>query len=500
VTDSLTPPPSGLTERVLRGAGFSFAGYLLSQAITFGFYLALARLATPEDFGEFTAGSIVVSAGILFAEGGMLAALIHRRERLDAAASTAVVASALAGVAGTVIALALSPLVGAFFESERVGAIAAVMAGILFVRSLQIVPEALMQRRFSMLRRVAVEPAQAIAFGVAAVIATSNGMGPWGLVIGFYAAATVDVLMSWSLVGWRPRIGLVSFSIWREMIAYGRHVIASVAVNRLGDQVPKLILGRFVGENALGQYRYGDRMAIAPVALVFSAASSVLFPAFARISHDSPRFREAFLRSLRWFAALSLPLGLVLIPLGEPLAVVAFGEVWRDAGYAAMALSGFTVGAALAGIAGEGLKAAGEPQGLTRIQLVTALCSVVAMVALIPLGLVGVVAGVSLGTLIGAGYGLVSVSRVLHTGAGALAARIWPATAAALMMAAAVTALEQLLIDAASHGTAVAVLLLAAEGLLAIALYGGLLVALAPDTPGELRTLRETMRERGQDA
>ena len=52
------------------------------------------------------------------------------------------------------------------------------MSGLLFVRSLQVVPEALLQRRFSFLRRVIVEPAQTTAFGIAAVIATSNGLGP----------------------------------------------------------------------------------------------------------------------------------------------------------------------------------------------------------------------------------------------------------------------------------------------------------------------------------
>ncbi len=59
----------------------------------------------------------------------------------------------------------------------------------LLVRSLPVVPEALLQRRFSFLRRVIVEPAGVFVFGVAAVIACSDGLGAWGLVIGYYAGA-----------------------------------------------------------------------------------------------------------------------------------------------------------------------------------------------------------------------------------------------------------------------------------------------------------------------
>ena len=68
------------------------------RLLTLGFYIVLARLATPEEFGQFAAASIVVNVGLLFTESGMLAALIHRRDRIEAAASTAVVSTALGGL------------------------------------------------------------------------------------------------------------------------------------------------------------------------------------------------------------------------------------------------------------------------------------------------------------------------------------------------------------------------------------------------------------------
>ena len=92
------PTPGGepLTGTVLRGAGVAVLGYAGAQVITLAFYLALARLVTPSEFGEFAAASIVITAGILFVESGMLAALIQRRDRLEEAANTAVIATAAA--------------------------------------------------------------------------------------------------------------------------------------------------------------------------------------------------------------------------------------------------------------------------------------------------------------------------------------------------------------------------------------------------------------------
>src|SRR5438105_14796717 len=90
--------PRSLTRIVVRGAGLAGAGHILTQVISLVAYLALARLATPHEFGQLAAGSIVVGAGLLVSEAGMLAAVVQRRDRVEEAASTALVATVLGGI------------------------------------------------------------------------------------------------------------------------------------------------------------------------------------------------------------------------------------------------------------------------------------------------------------------------------------------------------------------------------------------------------------------
>lgn len=492
--DQSAPDQKGLTGTVLRGAGLAGVGYLLTQGLTLGFYLALARIATPTDFGQFASAGIVVSTGLLFTESGMLAALIHRRDRVNEAASTAVISTALGGLLFSLAALASSPLLGAFFESDRVGTLAAAMSGLLLIRSFQVVPEALLQRNFSFLRRLVIQPVQVIAFGIAAVLATSEGLGPWGLVIGFYASAVTDVLLSWILLRWRPRLSQASFSMWKELIGYGRHVLASNVVLRLAEQLPIALLGRFVGQSAAGQWRYADRMAGGPFMLLVSGASYVIFPAFARISHERRRFSAAFLESLRWFATAAMPFGLIFIPLGIPLAVTLFGDVWRDAGEGVMALSAFIIAASMVSIASEALKAAGRPDILTRIHTVTGITAAIAMGSLMGFDLVGVAAGFSIGWCAGAAYALSRLGKLLEIPLRDMLRCLWAPAVAAMAMAAILMPIDRLLLDPVSHGVALALLLLAAEGLIATALYAAVLLPLAPDTIPRLREILGSAR------
>src|SRR5215217_5223964 len=87
-----------LTHTVARGATIAGGGLLLTQALTLGIYIVLARLATPHTFGTFAAASIFVAVGELFLESGMTAAVIQRRDRLDETFSTAFAANFVGGI------------------------------------------------------------------------------------------------------------------------------------------------------------------------------------------------------------------------------------------------------------------------------------------------------------------------------------------------------------------------------------------------------------------
>ena len=233
----MTPPDQeaeDLTSTVVRGIGLAGSGYVLAQVLTLGFYIALARLATPAEFGVMAAASVLLGAATLITESGMVSALIHRRGQIEEATQTAIAATALGGLAFGLLALATAPLLGLFFRNDQVTAVAAALSGTVLLRALAMVPAAMLQRRFSFLRRVIVEPAAVAAFGVAAVVATANGMGVWGLVIGQYAYAAAEFVLSWALAPLPVRPRLFSFRIWREMAAYGRHVLAATVILRRG--------------------------------------------------------------------------------------------------------------------------------------------------------------------------------------------------------------------------------------------------------------------------
>jgi O-antigen/teichoic acid export membrane protein len=490
----------GLAGTVMRGVAIAGGGYALTQVITGVTYLVLARLATPTEFGQLAAGTLLVGLAGLFTESGMLSALVYRRDRLEEAAATATVSTILGGIAFSLISLALAPVIGALFHSSTVTGVAAAVSGLAFIHTSGTVADALMQRRFSFVRRTIVEPISVIAGGVTAIVLTANGLGVWGLVLGQYAIATVETTLSWILARWRPNLRLASYGMWRELVSYGRHTIVASGIIRAGDQVPVFLLGRFSGTSALGQFQYGMRVALLPLSMVMAAASYVLFPAFARIAEERDRFHAGVLRSARWMAVLATFGGLVLIPLGKPLVILLLGSIWASAGEAVMGLSVFIVARAITSGLVETVKAHGRPDIVVRMNALEVVVDTIAMVSLLHFGVVGICIGLSIGAVVRAGYAIHRVDRVVGLRFRELLKAIGPALVAGVTMVAVLLPLETLVVHAADHGTALGLILLALEGIAGLAIYGAALHLLARGTVGELIGLFRSMRSSSEPA
>jgi PST family polysaccharide transporter len=495
-------PPQDLTKTVVRGASFAAAGYVLAQALNLGFYIVLARLLSPEDFGEFAAATLLVGLSLMFTESGMAAAVIQRRDRLDEAASTATVATLISGVSFSLLALAASPLLGHFIPGDDITELAAASSGIVFLRTSGLISDALLQRRFSFLRRMVVEPVQVVTFGVTAIICAEAGLGPWALVIGYYAGGVADVVLSWTLVRWRPRLRQVSYAMWRELVSYGRHVMAATALIHGTDLTSNAIIARTLGTGPLGQFRYSLRIAGTPRSLLVAGASYVLFPAFARISHDMERLRGAFMRSMRWTAVFAFPSSFFLAALGVPLTVLVFGPEWRPAGEALVAMCLVPGCGAMVSVISEALKAAEAPSYLTRLNASMLISTVVSMLFLQQWGLTAAAAGLSIGELVASIYAFRLARSVIGIPLRPLLRAIWPTAVAAILAALGVLALESFVVDAESHGTLLGLILLAGEAAIGFVAYIAVLEIIDPslvDTlfDGVRSIARRVRRNRG---
>jgi PST family polysaccharide transporter len=465
------PPEVGALSRVvLRGAAFSSGGYALEQCLTVAAAVVLAHLVTPEDFGIYGSATILLGYAAMFTDSGLQSAVIHRRDRVEHAASTAFAANVVTGIALAVLAAGLAPVLGRFFHDSTITWVGVAMAGTVALNSLMLIPDALLQREFSFVRRLFVSPSASLTFGVVAAIAAAFGLGVWSLVVGRYCGIVVELIVIWALVRWRPRLSAVSIAMWRSLAQYGRHIFAASFLAQSRTSGITALLGRFVSVGAVGQLRYANTIALLPRSTWTVSSSYVVFPAFARIADDSARFKGAFLRTLRWAGITTLPTSAILVPLAPSLVVLVLGEEWRQAGYAVMALVGYSISGPLASVLSEGVKGIGRPDVLSRASLVSTIATLVLVAAFLPLGVVGVAGACSIGSLITVLFTLKLALPLLGLKPRSIVRSLHPPVIATCAMLAVVFPLEWI-VQADSHRTLVGLLLLLGESVIGFAVY-----------------------------
>ena len=322
---------SGLVGRV---ASASALAQLFGQSVSFVQTIALARLLTPTDVGIFTAGTVLTTLFTNLVEGGLRAGLVQRQCDLADADETVFWVTLMVGVAASLGCLAAAPVIGIIFHSRTAGLVAAATSGLLVIHSLTNVPESVLQREFSVKRRLIVGPAICVSYAVVAIGLAALGWGVWSMVAGVYASFITWVVSLWMLTSWRPGRGHASFAMWRELARFGFPLVLSNIGYRVRATVETLVVGRVLSTSALGFFRYGQRIAQIPQAGIIDVGATTLFPAFSRIAGDRERFAAAYLRALHWSMVGAAACTGLMIAAGEPAVVVLFGEKWRGAGVA----------------------------------------------------------------------------------------------------------------------------------------------------------------------
>lgn len=486
-----------LRSRIGKVAAASAAALVLGELISLFQTVALARLLTPAEVGLFVAGSVLTTFVGNFVEGGLRSGLVHRSEQLDDASATVFWATLGMGAVMSLVSLAAAPIIGAVFHSHTAGTVAAAMSGGVLLYGLTNVPEALLQRQFSVRRRLVVGPSVSLSFAVVSVTLAASGFGVWSMVLGSYASSLVWVVTLWWICDWRPWNGRPSYLLWRDLARFGFPLVLGFIGDRVQKTVQSVVIGGVLGVRGLGLQRYGERIARIPVMALVEVSSISLFPAFTRLAGDQPRFQAAYLRALRLTVVAAAAASVMIVAVGQPLVVIVLGEKWRGAGVALAAMAGLALGKAVTTVSEEAIKGGGRTKLLNWYTLTETTLTIVLLLALIyPFGLIGVGLSISL-TAVAVGILVASLaSPVVGVTRQHTVAAIVPSIVSASVAGAVVIPLELVVLHADRHGLWEGLGLVTLDGLVFVLLYALALRLIAAPTFREVISLTSAVVRR----
>jgi PST family polysaccharide transporter len=321
---------SGVARKTTRAVFWNYATFASGKLMVLITMAILARLLTPAEFGLVALAMLVITYLSVLKNVGLGEALIHRRDRVEEAAGTVFTLNLMLATGLSVVTMLAAPSVAAFFREPAVAPILRVLALTFFLNGLGSVHMVRLQRELAFERKLIPETGNALVKGVVSIVCALAGLGAWSLVIGQLAGTVTLVVLAWVVFPWVPRL-TIDFSLVRSLLRYGLPLLGSTAITDLSDNLDYLIIGRVLGNTALGIYTLAYRLPELLALNVLYVTAQVIFPAYASVQHQRAVLRKGFLATMRFVEIIILPVCVGLVLAADPLVRVAFGSQWLEA-------------------------------------------------------------------------------------------------------------------------------------------------------------------------
>lgn len=429
---------------MVSGATWTGVSSALTQAITLLGTLVLARLLTPQDYGLVGMARLAIGLIAIFRELGTGAAIIQRKELSPEFLSSIFWANLALAVVTSGLAIATSPLVALFFHQPMIAPIIRVLAAGFIISALSSVPSALLNREMAFRTLMLIEIGATAFTTCLAVGLALRGEGAWSLVISSLAATCVTTVLIWLSSPWRPRWRL-SWKELRSIASYSLNLSGFNLVNYFNRNADNTIVGRYLGAYQLGFYQLAYNVMLYAVQNISQVMGRVLFPVFAKVQDDNPRFRQAYIKAVSTIAVITFPMMAGVMAVANPFVKAVLGEKWHPVASLLIILAPVGLIQSVVTTVGNIYYAKGRADWLFRWGLFATFISVGSFIVGLPWGIRGVAVGYLIANLLLVYPAFAVPFRLIDLKMRDFLRPLWPILAFSIVMLATVRILGSLL-------------------------------------------------------
>jgi O-antigen/teichoic acid export membrane protein len=318
-----------LRHRTVTGVSWSAVSQLITQCFSWVISIILARILGPKAYGLIGMTAVFSGFAMLFSDLGLGAAVVQRKKLEQRHLDTAFWINVLAGFVMTGLMAACAPLIASFFNEPRLKWLSIIIALQFFLSGLSVVQQALIRREMRFRALAGVQIASTVAAGVTGLIMAFSGMGVWSLVAQMLCGSLIRVLLFWQVAHWHPSWSF-EMKAGKELFGFSAYVLGFNIVNYWGRNADNLLVGRFVGAQALGIYSRAYTLMLLPLTQITYIVAGVMIPALSSIQEDTTRVKRSYLKAISIVGLVTFPLMIGFFVTADHVVLALLGKKWAE--------------------------------------------------------------------------------------------------------------------------------------------------------------------------
>ncbi len=289
--------------------------------------LVLARLLEPSDFGIIGIAYVFWSFFTLFTQKVASSFIIYKGLENPKYVNTAYTISVLCGGLIGLVVIAISPLVGKFFNEPAITWILIAFVFHLNMACLSFVHTGVMTRQMKYRAMANINLVSSIMRLLSTIGCAFLGLSYWSFVIGDAVSWIFNYILNRHFSGYKFRFQ-IDPEVKSEVISFYLGSVGSSFGNYVNNNLDSFAVGKILGNASLGFYNLAYQLTTALSKIFGSVISQLGMPIFAQLSDDKQQ-ENALLKVVEQTAILTVPVYvLIFLMMDSQVVTFVFGAKW----------------------------------------------------------------------------------------------------------------------------------------------------------------------------
>ena len=321
-----------LSNPFVHNAGWLGVAELVNRIFRLSTTVILARLFTPNDYGILAILYTVLAFADVFTTGVGIGAKIIQvdQDELESTCNTAYWMNWILCSSVFLIQSFLSFPIAWIYQDHRLALPICVLGIKYLLIPIFKVQSSLIKRENRLKVSAVANVCQSIVSNMITIGLAFLGIGIWSVVWAVILSTFTRIIINYKNHSWRPPSSF-QLTQWKAVAGFSLDILGVRLLEKLRLNIDYLIIGRFLGVEALGFYFFAFNAGIGISQNVINILISSLFPYLCEVREEIHKVKKRYLSSLKKIVMIVSPIILLqslVIPLYVPF---VFGLQWNNA-------------------------------------------------------------------------------------------------------------------------------------------------------------------------
>ncbi len=320
------------SNRFVRNVGWLSAAEVINRIGRLASVVFLARLLSPQDYGLAAIVLTVLEFADTFTmKSGVSSKLVQASDKdFNALCNTAYWMNWIFSGFMFLFQCAAAFPISWFYQESKIILPICVTSITFLALPLFSVQSAILVRENRLKVTALCNALQGLVSNISMIIFALMGLGMWAIVLPRLLVYPIWVVVNRAKCSWRNKSDFTLYR-WREIANFATNVVGVELLNKLRANLDYLLVGRFLGIEALGLYYFAFNAGIGTSLNIINATTLSIFPYICEARNNVRELKQRYFSSLKNIALLIIPiitLQSVLAPFYVP---IIYGQKWTAA-------------------------------------------------------------------------------------------------------------------------------------------------------------------------